>query len=155
LIYIFDSGSLINLFKHFYLDRFPSLWEKFDLLIADGRIVSVKEVFREIAGRGDRLSIWSTSNRDFFKSPANEELEFVQEIFKVTHFQSLVRKKEQYLGKPVADPFIIAKAKQLVACVITEELEQPNASKIPNVCNHFKIACSNLEGFMEKENWIF
>ena len=45
--------------------------------------------------------------------------------------------QERLKGKPVADPFVIAKA------------------KIPNVCNHFGILCINLDGFMEKENWTF
>jgi hypothetical protein len=37
----------------------------------------------------------------------DEEMEFVVEIFKVKHFQSLIRKKEQLEGTPVADPFVI------------------------------------------------
>lgn len=26
-VYVFDSGPLIDLFRHYYRDRFPSLWE--------------------------------------------------------------------------------------------------------------------------------
>ncbi len=155
MIYVFDSDSLIDLFKHYYLDRFPSLWNSFDELIISGSIVSVREVLREIEGYGDRLDSWTKNNREFFLSPSTEELNFVREIFDVHHFQSLIRKKEQLSGKPVADPFVITKAKALDGMVITQETKKPNAAKIPNVCDHFDIPHENLEGFMEKENWTF
>ena len=77
------------------------------------------------------------------------------EIFKVAHFQSLVRKKERYQGKPVADPFVIAKAKAHSGCVITQEIKKPNAAGIPNICEYFSLDYSNLEGFMEREDWTF
>ncbi|MBF0236648.1 MAG: DUF4411 family protein [SAR324 cluster bacterium] len=155
MIYIFDSNSLIDLFKNFYFKRFPSLWEKFDQAVDEKQIISVREVIHEIGNRGDRLSDWSKEHRTLFQQPTPDELIFVTEIFKVPHFQSMVRKKERLLGKPVADPFVIAKAKVMEACVITQENNKPNSSRIPNVCEYFKIECSNLEGFMEQENWIF
>ena len=84
-----------------------------------------------------------------------EELQFVGEIFKVPHFQAMIRKQEWLKGKPVADPFVIARAKILNACVVTQEKNTENAARIPNVCDNFEIPCINLEGFMEKENWTF
>ncbi len=95
-------------------------------------------------------------HRDFFLTPTADELNFVAEIFKITHFQTLVRKKEQLQGEPVADPLIIAKANVLEnGCVVTEEVKKPNATRIPNVCEHFGIPCLNLEAFMENETWRF
>jgi uncharacterized protein DUF4411 len=155
MIYVFDSNALIDLFKHFYRNRFPSLWEKFDLSVKEGNVVSVREVFNEIEGYNDRLSEWTKSNRYFFQQPSTEELVFVAEIFKVAHFQSLVRKKERYQGKPVADPFVIVKAKAHSGCVITQEIKKPNAAGIPNICEYFGLDYSNLEGFMEREDWTF
>jgi len=45
----------------------------------------------------------------------------VADIFKIPHFQTLIRKQERLLGKPVADPFVIAKAQSIGGCVITTE----------------------------------
>jgi len=73
----------------------------------------------------------------------------------VQHFQAMIRKKERLKGKPVADPFVIAKAKISGVWVVTQEKLKENAAQIPNVCKHFEIPCINLEGFMEKENWTF
>lgn len=48
MIYVFDTNCLIVLFNHFYLGRFPSLWEKFNQLIVGRKIISVREVYNEI-----------------------------------------------------------------------------------------------------------
>jgi len=40
-------------------------------------------------------------------------------------------------------------------CVVTEEGHKLNAAKIPNVCKHFGVACTNVEGFMDRNDWQF
>jgi len=154
--YVFDSNSLIDLFKHYYPERFPTLWEKFDALVSEGKLLSVREIFNEIGSNEDSLANWAKEKKNIlFLESTTEELKLVGEIFQVRHFQAMVRKQERLKGKPVADPFIIAKAKVINGCVVTQEKSTENAAKIPNVCERFKIPCINLEGFMEKENWTF
>jgi hypothetical protein len=154
--YVFDSDSLINLFRHYYPERFPTLWEKFDALVSGGELISVREVYNEIGSSEDSLAIWAKKQKKIlFLESTTEELKFVGKIFQVRHFQAMIRKKERLKGKPVADPFVIARAKISGACVITQEKITKNATRIPNVCDHFGIPCINLEGFMEKENWTF
>ncbi|GAH81232.1 unnamed protein product, partial [marine sediment metagenome] len=34
MIYVFDSDTLIDLFRHYYLERFPTLWQNFDNLVS-------------------------------------------------------------------------------------------------------------------------
>ncbi|MDI6752342.1 MAG: DUF4411 family protein, partial [bacterium] len=65
-----------------------------------------------------------------------------------------MRKQERLQGKPVADPFVIAKAKILNGCVITQELKKPNAATIPNVCEYFNTSgrYKSVEGLV-RENW--
>jgi len=155
MIYVFDSDALIDLFKNFYLNRFPSLWERFNQVAKESKIISVREVYNEIKERGDRLSQWAKEKQNLFQESSPEELAFVVEIFKVRHFQALIHEKERLQGKGVADPLVIARARILNGCVITQEAKKPNAAKIPNVCEYFGIACSNLEGFMEREDWTF
>ena len=154
--YVFDSSSLINLFQHYYPERFPSLWEKFDDVVENEHLTSVKEVFNEVSRRDDALSIWVKEQKNkLFSNPTMDELHFVADIFRVKHFQGMIRKKEQLKGSPVADPFVIARAKILDAYVVTEENYAKNSAKIPNVCKHFNILCISLEGFMSQENWVF
>ena len=154
--YVFDSDSLIDLFRHYYPERFPTLWEKFDVLVSGEELISVREVFNEIGSSEDSLGIWAKEQKNIlFLESTVEELRFVAEIFQVQHFQAMIRKQERLKGKPVADPFVIARAKITGACVVTQEKSTENAAKIPNVCDHFGIPCIKLEGFMKKESWTF
>ena len=156
-MYVFDTNSLIVLFTNFYADRFPSLWQKFDALVTDARIISVREVYNEITAyhADTRLVKWTKDHRQFFAEPSVEELVFVNKIFTIKHFQMLIRQKEMLNGKPVADPFVIAKAENTKSIVVTQEGFTKNAARIPNVCGHFGISWMNLEGFMEREGWQF
>lgn len=154
--YVFDSGPLIDLFKHYYRERFPTLWTQFDELVRDGRITSTREVLNELSGRDDALSQWCKANKTIFVTPGSTETEAVRQIFKVPHFQTLIRSRDRMNRKPIADPFVIARAMCIEdACVVTTEKHTPNAAKVPNVCERFKIDCMDLEGFMERENWSF
>ena len=154
--YVFDTGPLIDLFKHYYPTRFPSLWEQFHDLVSEGKLISVREVYNEINSQEDALTNWAKEEKDkLFSKPTIEEFRFVSEIFKVKHFQAMIRNKERLQGKPVADPFVIARAKVLNCQVVTTEVFRDNSAKIPNVCKHFSVQCINLEGFMEQEGWTF
>ena len=162
MIYIFDSCALITMFYHYYESRFPTLWNSFNKMVSDGNIISVKEVFREITYRpslpkkqADRLLNWAKNNKEIFKPTDETEGDFIKEIFKIEHFRQIISVKEIKRGFPVADPFVIARACTYQGCVVTEEIFKPNGAKIPNICNHFKIGCVNLENFMKKENWVF
>lgn len=154
-MYVFDSGPLIDLFRHYYPERFPTLWENFNTLVDTGRLISVREVANEISSRDDRLAEWAKDNKHIFPTPDVFELTTVAEIFKIRHFQDIIRKQERLQGKPVADPFVVAKAKQLGAHVVTTEKFTNNAAKLPNVCKQFGVNHVNLEEFMTLEGWAF
>jgi hypothetical protein len=154
--YVFDSGPLIDLFRHYYLSRFPTLWDQFHALVLEGDLISVREVYNEINSQEDALTSWAKEEKNkLFLEPTIEEFQFVSDIFKVKHFQAMIRKKKRLQGKPVADPFVIARAKVLNCQVVTTEKFSENSAKIPNVCKHFSVQCINLEGFMEQEGWTF
>jgi len=154
VIYVFDSNSF-GVLKNFYPGVFAGFWEQFDSLVAQGRIVSVREVERELSRREDsqHLVDWVAENHAIFSGPTEPELERVREIFSVAHFQQLIGQKQLLKGYPVADPFIVARAGELEGCVVTEERFRPNAAKVPNVCDHFGIECTNVEGMLDREGW--
>ena len=81
---------------------------------------------------------------------------YIRNIFSVRHFQKMIRRKERLKERPVADPFVIARAKCLEnGCVVTTEKHKPNSAQIPNVCEYFGVDWTDLEGFMEREQWRF
>jgi rRNA-processing protein FCF1 len=155
--YVFDNNTLTAIFRHYFFERFPTFWDKFNKLVEEKVIISVREVRREIESlnRADRLEAWVNKNRDFFEDPTVEELEFITSIYSVKHFQQNLEQRKLLHGGAFADPFIIAKAKINNCTVVTQEQYKENGTKIPNICKHFDIICTDLEGFLTFENWEF
>ncbi len=126
-------------------------------MVAAGQISSTREVWNEL----DRTTIsrpvhqWAKQNRQIFTTPTGDELKFVATILRVSHFQQLIGSKQQLMGTPVADPFVVSCAKTRQGTVVTQEQLKPNAAKIPNVCQHFQVPCVNLEAFMTSQRWSF
>lgn len=156
MIYVVDTNSL-NVLRNFYPDTFPSFWDHFDGLVSDGELVSVEEVYEEIGQLvgSPHVTDWADNNRRIFAPPTEEEMAFVAEIFAVRHFQQLVSKDKLLRGGHVADPWLIARARAVDGCVITEEKLKPNAAKIPNVCEHFGIACKNMQELLADKGWRY
>lgn len=154
--YVFDNGPLSALFRNYYRKSFPSLWERFDDLVASGRLVSTREVFREIEDSSiESLVEWAGRNRGLFATPTTKEGAFVVRIYAVPHFQQNIEQKKLLRGGKVADPFVIARAACESRAVVSTELIKPNAVKIPNICAHFGVRCLSLAEFMEAEGWTF
>lgn len=156
MVYVFDNSPLSALFRNYYRKRFPSLWERFDALIAEGRLVSTREALREIEESAIRsLRNWCKDNNAIFATPTAGEGDFVKQIYEVPHFQHNIEQRKLYKGGKNADPFVIAKAAVIEGTVVTLETERPNAAKIPNICKHFGVPWCTLEEFMEAERWEF
>ena len=116
----------------------------------------MREVYNELEKFSDSwLSGWVKKNKRLFVTPSAEETAFVAEIFAVPHFHMLVTETQRLKGQPVADPFVIASAKIRDGTVVTEEIKKEHAAKIPNVCEHFKVPCVNMEGFLVENGWQF
>jgi hypothetical protein len=156
MIYVFDSSSF-NILKEYYRDKFRTFWTRFDEAVARGEVLSVREVLIELDGRVDRphLQDWIKTNRGIFLTPSADETMFIQEIFAIPHFQYLMKPKNMLTSAAFADPFVIALAKVRQGCVVTEEKLKKDGAKIPNICKHFGVECTNLEGFIEQQNWEF
>jgi len=153
-VYVFDTTSFLEL-SHYYPKRFPSLWASFNDLVEAGEIISVKEVFKEINDSKPELFEWIHTKKNIFCEPTEEEARFLMQIFQVRNFQHSLEQKKLIKGGAFADPFVIAKAKVTNGIVVTQEKLKPNAAKIPNICEHFKVRCLNFEIFMEEQNWRF
>jgi Domain of unknown function (DUF4411) len=94
-------------------------------------------------------------NGGFFENPAVDEMDFVREIYRIRHFRQNLDRKKLLQGGYFADPFVIAKARVKIAVVVTEEELRNNGARIPNICTHFGVQCTNLEGFLTEKDWKF
>jgi Domain of unknown function (DUF4411) len=154
--YVFDNGPFSALFRNFYPKTFPSLWERFHALVADGAIVSTREVLREIEDSSlESMQVWAKDHAHLFRTPTASEGAFIVKIYGVLHFQNNIEQQKLLKGGKMADPFVIARAVVENRTVVTMDKQKPNAAKIPNICAHFGVRCLHLETFMEREGWQF
>lgn len=154
-MYVLDTNVISAMHKNYYRNRFVSLWKEFDQLVANGKVTSTREVFRELLDGAGEDTDWAQANVHLFSIPDAKEASFVAKIYSVPHFQANIEQQKLYKGGRNADAFVIARANAINGTVITLERLKPNATKIPNICNHFKIQFLDLEGLMEKEGWQF
>jgi hypothetical protein len=156
MLHVFDTNSL-RVLGNYYPERFPSFWQRFDDVVERGLVLSVREVYNELKNQvtDDWYIDWIDVHKSMFGAPTAEEAKFVAEIFKVPHFRILVGEKQRLKGQPVADPFLIACARVRGGTVVSEEQEKPNAAKVPNVCRHFGVLCTNVAGFLKASGWRF
>ena len=168
--YILDTGFFIVI-RHYYPETFPSFWNKLNETIKSQTILSVEQVRAELEGyRGEEthLDKWIKEHKDIFTNPSKEEQDIVQEIFSHQKFRTLITVKQRLSDKPVADPFIIAKAIHVqsnsdIATVVTSEqaAKKDNDGNIqgsyhiPDVCEHYHIKCISPLGFMKEQGWNF
>lgn len=154
--FVFDNSPLSVLFRSYYRGRFPSLWEKFDGIVDEGRLLSTREVLNEIKDSSiTTLLDWAKNHREIFGTLTAEEGTVVEQIFAVRHFQQNIEQKKLYKGGHNADAFVVAKAAVMNGTVVTLEHHAPNAARIPNICQHFGILWLSREEFMEAEGWEF
>ncbi|MHB8792516.1 MAG: PIN domain-containing protein [Thermoleophilia bacterium] len=155
-LYVLDTNSF-RVFGNYYPESFPSFWDKIAELVTDSRLLSCREVRKELEMQSPtpHLNSWVDEHPEIFTAPTGDEMEFVAEIFRVAHFHQLIGQKQRLKGLPVADPFLIARGATLPGCIITEESFKPHAAQIPNVCEHFGVRCMNVEGFLGEVGWRF
>ncbi len=150
--YIFDSGPFIYL-KNYPQDVFSSLWGNFSRMIKNAEIISSSEVLRELEDYDDEIAVWAKANKQIFIKPNLEEQQLVRQI--LSKHPDLVNEEAILLGKPYADPFVIAQAKVHNCILVHSEKFKPNAHKIPNVCKSFQVEEIPLFEFFRREKWSF
>jgi len=151
--YCIDTSALVAAWQERYPpENFPRLWERFDELIGDGRLVAPVEVRREITNRSDELHDWLKARPGMFR-----ELEEVIQIEAARVLQSHPRLVAAKKLRTSADPFVIALARVEGLQIVTEEkfttsMSRPN---IPDVCQAMDMPqCFDLLKLIKSEGWI-
>jgi|GEM_PF-3079168 len=70
MIYVFDTSSFV-VFKNFYPSRFPTLRKNIEQLVKGKRLISTREVLKELESREveDFILGWAKSRKDLFPIP--------------------------------------------------------------------------------------
>ena len=144
-IYVVDTCVVREMLFHFRRDvpAFDRMWDEIDSMITSGEIVFVKESYGELERQctTEQNVQWLKSKKEYFTAPSNDECIIVSQIYEKRNFQNNVSIKNMLNGQPVADAFLVARAKCIGdnAIVVSREVLKPNAAKIPNICESFGV----------------
>jgi hypothetical protein len=150
MIYVVDTNVFRHIFSHVYRSVIPEIWDSLENMLEQSEAISVKEAYRELElqfTKDGKIISWLKRFKASFHPPTNEEAIIVSQIFSNRNFQNGIKEKNILEGMPVADPFLVAKAKTLGATVVTREVYKPNAAKIPNICEAFGVDYIGEEEF--------
>ncbi|MDD5356489.1 MAG: DUF4411 family protein [Candidatus Omnitrophica bacterium] len=152
-VYVFDTGVWVILFRHYPEATFSGLWKSFNLMVAEGRILSSSEVLRELKSFEDFVYKQASGIDHVFSKPSIEELKIIKDL--ANKYKYLVSGRNINNGSPVADCHVLALARAKNGIVVTTERFKPNSQKMPNICNELGIGCLDLNKFFEQEKWEF
>ena len=130
------------------------MWNKFDDLIEEGRLISSKEVLLELKKRDDDLFDWANERQQIFIDIEDDALQ-VKMAYLLGTYPRLVDTRKNRSG---ADPFVIGVAAVHTPnlIVVTQEgatgkIDKPH---IPDVCNAENIECINILELITREDWV-
>lgn len=150
MAYSIDSSGILDLFRYYPPDVFPTIWAQMEAAARDGVIFAIDEVYREIEKKDDVAFEWLKARRMIVVEIDTQIQQRVTAILAV-HPRLIDTRKNRSSG----DPFVIALAQSRGLSVVTGEkasgiLAKPN---IPNVCDALKIPWMNVLSMFRNEGW--
>ena len=150
MAYSIDSSGVLDVFRYYPPDVFPTIWTQMDAAASGGTILAIDEVFRELEKKDDAAFQWLKGRRSMIVALDTEIQQRVAAILS-SHPRLIDTRRNRSSG----DPFVIALAQARGGSVVTGEkpsgvIAKPN---IPDVCAVLKIPCINVLTMFRNERW--
>ncbi len=150
MAYSIDSSGILDLFRYYPPDVFPSIWTQMDAAANSGIIFAIDEVYRELERKDDVAFGWLKARRMIVVALDTAIQQRVAAILSV-HPRLIDTRKSRSAG----DPFVIGLAQARGYSVVTGEkasgvLAKPN---IPDVCTALKVPWMNVLSMFRNEGW--
>jgi hypothetical protein len=139
-----DTSSIIDAWRRYPDDLFPSFWDKLDLWARDCLVVAPDEVKEELRYGDDDVYAWAKQRPYLFRPPEAAVQETVTAILRA--YPQLVDANAE---RTQADPFVIALAQVTSSVVVTQE-GRNNPNKIPRTCQSLGLECIDILGLMRE-----
>ena len=147
MLYLLDANVFITAKNTYYpIDRIPEFW---DWLIYQGELGNMKivqEVYDEIHGGNDDLSLWAKEDEVVNALILDEEVDvdLLRVVTEQGYAADLTDDEVEKLGR---DPFLIAYAisdiesRTVVTTEVSSARKQRANRRIPDVCSDFDVKC--------------
>jgi hypothetical protein len=148
--YSIDSSGILDLFRYYPPDVFPTIWTQMDSAANSGIVLAIDEVYSELKKKDDAAFQWLKARRMMIVALDTEIQQRVSAILAV-HPRLIDTRKNRSSG----DPFVIGLAQARGLSVVTGErasgvIAKPN---IPDVCGALKITCVDVLSMFRNEGW--
>lgn len=149
--YCIDTCAILDLHgRKFPGDLYPDVWPAFEEAVAQGVIISIREVYHELKARDDGVAAWARTHHAAFEDPDEDQ---TRELARIANAHpeclDLLKRKAVH-----ADPWVIAGASAWGLVVVTSEgLGSPK--KIPAICRAEGIPCIDLLDMSRGLDWKF
>lgn len=169
--FLIDTNCVVTPYNDYYRSRYAlsnPFWERMRQLVESGEVGILSLVKDEIVRgvqEGDRLDEW-------IQSIADKVIDPKQNSAIVDNYGEIMRyvanpinafspnAQQSWMRDGVADPWLVASAREYNATIITFEKyvrrvpNQPAAGvKIPNIAHEYGVSCVSLFDFMEGKNF--
>lgn len=150
MAYSLDSSGILDLFRYYPPDVFPSIWAQMESAAAAGIVLAIDEVYRELEKKDDTAFQWLKARRTMVVALDTEIQKRVATIL-AAHPRLIDTRKNRSSG----DPFVIGLAQARGFSVVTGErpsgvIAKPN---IPDVCSALSVPCMNVLEMFRKQGW--
>jgi Domain of unknown function (DUF4411) len=148
--YSIDSSGILDLFRYYPPDVFPTIWTEMDTAARGRTVFAIDEVFRELEKKDDVAFQWLKARRGMVVA-LDTEIQHRVTVILASHPRLIDTRKNRSSG----DPFVIGLAQARGLSVVTGEratgvIAKPN---IPDVCAALKINCLNVLSMFRNEGW--
>lgn len=158
--YLLDTNIYANAYERFYRNEyFPSFWEKFAPTLSEH--VVIPKIVKDEITKSDWFQEWLSENYDTdilnhknYSEGWRTILEFIQSsgLYKD---KALTDQAKGWAQENIADPWLIAIAKEEELIIVTGEVRDPNlgkgqqikTAKIPDVCDRQNVRCITMNEF--------
>lgn len=158
--YILDTNIYADCYERYYRSEyFPSYWEKFSVILNEH--VIIPRIVKDEITKSDWFLEWlktnyndDTLNHKNYVERWQTILNFVQScgLYKE---KALIDQAKGWANENIADPWLIAIAKENDLIIVSDETRDPNLdkgnpigrAKIPDICDRQSIRCITRNEF--------
>lgn len=147
MLYLLDANVFITAKNTYYpIDRVPEFWEWLIYQGGQGNVKIVREVYDEIHGGKDDLSLWAKEDEVLNALLLDEDADVNQlrNVIEQGYANDLTDDEVEKLGR---DPFLIAYAMSdidnriVVTTEVSKARKQRANRRVPDVCDDFNVKC--------------
>lgn len=161
-MYLLDSNIYINFYDRYYrMTFFPTFWMRL-VNILNSKVV-IPDIVVSETYQDENFSKWLKDNYkgDYLKHGefAQSWSEVINYVDSCGYYKSEAIMSDRGWGNVrIADPWLIAIAKEKGYTIVTDEIKNPNLNlknpsksvKIPDVCHGMGVRCITMNQFFEK-----